>query len=388
MRIRETIVICLLAAGHAAGQPKMEVVLVEAEVRLVPNTTTLVSTVEPLRRSVVGSEMAGIVSDMRVRQGDFVQAGSLLVKLNDDTLRFELVQAEAMLGSAQADLRRVEFDIKRIDRLYDESQAGEKEVYESLAARDKAMFAVAQQQALVDRLRIDNTKTELRAPFSGYIVRLETELGQWIDRGGAVVELADLSSVLVRVNVPEFALPYTHEGTECSVFFDALKRSLVGRVRHIVRQADVEARTFPVDVEVRNDETLLAGGMFARATVPTGPEATSVAVPKDAIIERDGVKYVGLVFPGQRGTTGVLTPVTTGADIGDWVAVTSKNIRPGTNVVVRGNEMMMPFPSTVIVVDERGNPVASAAPAPGSGHTGPGSGSGHAAPTPATASSP
>ena len=54
---------------------------------------------------------------------------------------------------------------------------------------------------------------------------------------------------------------------------------------------------------------------------------------------------------------GKLIPVTTGGDIGDWIAITSGNVEPGLTVITRGTENMMPFPVPVIVVDDRGVPI-------------------------------
>jgi multidrug efflux pump subunit AcrA (membrane-fusion protein) len=105
--------------------------------------------------------------------------------------------------------------------------------------------------------------------------------------------------------------------------------------------------------------------MFARATVPAGPDQQVVAVPDDAIVERDGITYIAVVMPGQRGgMMGMLMAVTVGSDVADWVAITSGNVQPGMPVITRGTERMLPFPSPVQIVDERGTPIANPAGGP------------------------
>ncbi len=349
-----------LPAVPASAQPPMaSVVVTPSERRALPNTMTLVGTVEPYRRSVIGSEIAGLTESMPVRQGDLVEKGALIVKLNDDSLRWQLAEAEANINAARARLTQTEFDVERMKRLYDGSQANEKEVYDTQAEHDVARFELEEKKAIADRLRTDLSKTAITAPFTGYVLERKTEIGEWVDRGGDVVELVDLSSVLVRVDVPESAIAHVMPQAPCTVYVDALKRSFDGRVGHIIRQADAEARTFPVEVVVANDDRSLAGGMFARVTVISGPPAEVVAVPKDAVVEKDGVRYVGLVIPGDHGTMGMLTPITTGADIGDWIAVTSGNLQAGQDVIIRGNErgVYPGFPSPVTVVDESGRPI-------------------------------
>lgn len=357
---------CLLFATAARAQPPpANVVVAKAAIRPLPNTMTLVATVEPLTRSVVASEIAGIVEAMPVRQGDRVDAGALIVRLNADSLRWQLAEAEAALGGTKARLTRWEFEVERIRKLYGKDQANEREVYDTKAEHDSAQFDFEAQTARVAKLRTDLAKTEIRAPFSGYVVTRETEVGEWVERGGAVVEMVDLSSVLVRVDVPESAIPFVKEGTSCQVTIEAVGRTYEGKVRHIMRQADADAHTFPVEIIVENEARSLAGGMFARATIVSGRKADVVAVPKDAVVERDGVRYVALVIPGEHGMMGMLSPITTGADVGEWIAVTSGNLQAGMAVIVRGNERMFPFPSPVRIVDERGKPVSVQADSPG-----------------------
>jgi len=354
--------IWLAATAGASGQmPTAEVVVAQAEIRELPSTMTLVGTVEPLKRSLVGSEIAGIVASMPVRQGDHIEQNALILSLNDDALRWQLAEARASLQAAEAMLRRWEFEVQRVAKLYDRQQANDKEVYDTQAEHDIAKYTVEERKAKAARLESDLGKTKITSPFTGDVVRRATEVGEWIDRGGQVVEIVDQSSVLVRVDVPESAISHVNVGDPATVKIDALKKVFDGEIRHVMRQADAAARTYPVEIVIDNHDGKLAAGMFARATVISGSRAKVVSVPKDAVVERDGVAYVGLVIPGERGgKAGVLAPVTTGADVGDWIAITSKNLDPGMEVITRGNERMFPFPSPIRIVDERGKPVEAA----------------------------
>ncbi len=143
-------------------------------------------------------------------------------------------------------------------------------------------------------------------------------------------------------------------GDAARIKVDALGRFFEGKIKHIMRDADRAARTYPVEIEVPNAESVLAGGMFARATIPSGEKGTVVAVPRDAVVERDGVAQIGVIMPGEQGLTALLVNVTVGVESSGKIAVTSGNIKPGTQVVTHGTERLFPFPSPVIVVDEKG----------------------------------
>jgi len=396
-----------------------KVTVATTEVRKLPASLMLVGTVQPATRSLIATEVAGIVRDMPTRQGDFVEKGKTICKLDDDAVRLRLAEAQAGLArleaqlaelaagtrktelerlralheSAKAEFNRWTFERERIRKLYGDAQSNQKEVYDTeagylsaesqmLAAKaqydqgvegprkeelDRARFAVAEQRAVVQRLARDLAKTEIKAPFDGFVVRRHTEVGEWIDQGKPVVELVDLSYVLVRIDAPEQAIPFIQVDDRASVTIDALDNVLEGRIRHVIPQADEAARTFPVEVEVLNDRRLLKAGMFARVTVAAGPETEMVAVPKDAVSRQMGGTFVAVLGPGPDGKlTAFPTPVTIGLDIGDWVAVTSGNVAPATQVVVRGNEMinLMMVPSPVEII-------GSAASAPGGQAPGP-----------------
>jgi multidrug efflux pump subunit AcrA (membrane-fusion protein) len=395
------LVLGVIGPGVAWAQmPATKVRVERAQMRPLPATMRLVATVEPAVRSVVGSEVEGLVVAMPAREGDRIEQGGVICRLNDDTLTAELAAAKARLGALQARLDELQAGTRaeqlaqlkaayeeaqalfakwtsekqRMSQLQERGTANEKEMYDTqaeyLAAQQRmvmaqaqydegvngprveviaqARYAVAEQAALVQRTERDLAKTVLRAPFAGYVIRRATEVGQWVERGGPIVEMIDLATVLVALDAPERAFPYVKVNDRARVHVEALADVFDGRVKHITPQADVGARTFHVQLEVDNAAGRLKSGMLAWATVTTGPEAPVVAVPKDAVDMRQGTPHVCVVTTTGQGTTATPMPVTTGADIDDWIAIVSDNVAPDALVVVRGNEMLF-FPSPVEV---------------------------------------
>ncbi|MCH8148533.1 MAG: efflux RND transporter periplasmic adaptor subunit [Planctomycetes bacterium] len=398
------------APGLHAQPGPTKVAVTEARIMRAPSTMVLVASVEPVRKSRVGSEIAGLVEVMPVHQGDFVKKGDALCRLDSATLRHRAVEAKARLSVLQSaheellagtrkdelvrlgalrdeaveELKMWEFEFARVNKLHEGRESNRKELVEArtlfrtaerrmIAAKARydlgsqgprkeviaqARYEVAEQQAVVDRTATELEKTTIRAPFDGYVVRRNVEVGEWVTVGGQIVEMVDLSSMLVRVNVPESALPFLHVGDRTRIEIDALARFFEGKVKHIMRDADRTARTFPVEIEIPNDQKLLAGGMFARATVTVGDDVDVVAVPKDAVVERRGITQVGVVVPGERGGfNALLVSVILGSDIGDWIAITSGNIEPGDKIVTHGTERIHPFPTAVLIVDKSGTPI-------------------------------
>ncbi len=400
----------LCGAPIAVAQPgPKNVVVVEAKMIDAPATITLVGTVDAIRRSQVSSEIAGLVESMPAREGDRIEADELICKLRDESLRHqadearanllakktlhaellagsrkeEIARSKAFLEEAQADYERWQQEWTRVSDLYKGSESNAKEFHETRASYlrakgrmiaaqashdmmvagprkeviARAAYEVDRYQSVVKRLESDLEKLTIKAPYGGYVVQRLVEVGEWVSAGAAVVELAELSSVYVRVDVPESAYPYQQVGDIVRVKVDALQQFFDGTIKHITPQADRSARTFPVDIEIDNSAGILGSGMFARAVVPAGPKQPIIAVPGDAIIQRGGIDYVAIVHPGPKGMKGILMGVTVGVEVNDWIAITSGNVHPGMKVVTRGTERIMPFPTDVILVDRNGTPI-------------------------------
>ncbi|HWL94016.1 MAG TPA: efflux RND transporter periplasmic adaptor subunit, partial [Phycisphaerae bacterium] len=347
---------CLLPAVREVygqwGPSKVEVAPVKGE-RLAP-TVRLVGTVFPKRRTTVAAEVWGFVTEMPVDRGDFIKAGDVICRLRDTQHRFSrdeqttrVVELESMLAMARAELAKAAFDAERMRKLSDADRSTEKEVVDTAANLDAAKARVGQAEASIqsarsawERLEDSLKRTQVTAPFDGFVVSKLTEVGSWVVQGGGVVELIDLSVAQVRLNVPESYVAFNEVGTEVLVTIDALGRDFLGTVSRVVPDADPQARTFPVDVDIVNKERLLKSGMFARGSVPAGPVGERLVVPKDAIVTRGPSSYLFVVATTPEGSVADMRAVRIVSEVLDRVAVEVEGLKAGDQVVIRGNEGM------------------------------------------------
>lgn len=409
------------------GQPPA-VSVVEARAWQVPATIKVVGSIEPNTRSLIASEVAGIVEDVPVEEGDRLEKGALICQLRSTTRKLALEEAEARVnrldkvlaeleaGTRQEDIDRAKAEMEEARALYEKWQkelerieglrsrgsAAQKEyndaVGETAAARERlnrakaayqlavagprkeviaaARFAVEAERLAVAKLQYDFDQCSIEAPFTGYVTAKHAEVGEWINAGGPVVELIDLETVLVRVDVPESAIAGAHAAkasqAPVTIMVEALGETLRGVVEHVIPQADEKARTFPVELKLDNRSQELKSGMFVRAQVPSGPTVRSVIVPRDAILQRGLTHYVVTVGPGPppaQGTFAMPVPVQLGADVGEWVAVESAMLFPGAKVAIKGHDRVYgPQPAKPTPVSfpepEVGEPPATQAAAP------------------------
>ncbi len=340
--------------GGGGGMAAFNVMVGEVVRKEVAESIRLVSTVDPVLRTTIGSEMAGRVKAVARREGEQVAANDVIVELDKDLLNTQISQARATLDNLQqklgeaiagprpqeiseaeatvsgleAQLTQADYELNRLTRLLDENRANEREVVIARALRNaassklaeakarlallkagtrpeqiaQAKAAVEQQRQQVAYIQQQIDKTSIRAPFAGRITRLMTEQGQWVSPGTPVAEVIDLHQVFVVVDVPERAIDRVERGLPVTVEIADLAMRRAGVVERIIPQADPSTHTFPVKVLVDNDErSSLKPGMFATCLLPLGRPTPQLLVPRSAVVRVMGVGDVIYVVGPPKG---------------------------------------------------------------------------------------
>jgi multidrug resistance efflux pump len=150
---------------------------------------------EPVRRAVVRAQVSGTVAQVRVTEGQTLQQGALLVKLENLQLESEAAKADADLRvasarSTEASLHYAGFGIAERERQQAEAQSR--------------------------RLSEELAKLQIASPIAGVMMtpRLEDLVGQYVAAGTKLAEVADTSDLLARVYIPEFAMRDVHVGAQ------------------------------------------------------------------------------------------------------------------------------------------------------------------------------
>jgi RND family efflux transporter MFP subunit len=388
-------------ASFGQGPPAVLVAVSPAVEREIAASQAFVGTVMPLRKAVVGSAVDGRVIEYPLNEGDRVERGQMLAQLLTDTIQLELAAAEAELELRKQELAELENGTRpeeiaqmqarmasaaarwkyaqarraRADNLFQQRQAISEEEREEMVAlaveaeqayidakaahqlavegprREQiaqAAAMVAVQQATVDRLKDQIAKHTIISRFAGYVAAEHSEVGQWVKQGDPVAEVVALDEVEVVAHVVEQYVPHVRAGMSVSVELPALGGApLSGVVSAIVPQADVQARTFPVKIRVKNELTedgpLVKSGMLARVILPTGRKQTATLVNKDALVLGGQQPVVFVVDAAPNAKQGKARPVSVqlGSAVGNMIQVTG-GVMPGQVVVVQGNERLRP----------------------------------------------
>jgi len=378
-----------LAGAQPQGPPPITVVLGTVVERSIRPDIRVIGTVEPDRQTTVSAEVAGVVERFDLREGDPTVAGkTVIAQLKTSDREIARREAEAAVARADAErekLRRgfrpeeisqrqaearerralmeqAQKDLERSKDLHADGaisiQQLQRDESAFLAARsqhEKALAALAeaeagyrqedvakaeaelrQAQATLERIQDEIAKTTIRSPLTGFMVKKHVEIGQWVDKGGRVADLVDLATVRIVTLVAERDIGQIRVGDVATITVDAYPgRTFTGRVSHIVPQADLQSRAFPVKIAVDNPAgSPLRGGMLARTTIGVGTARRTVLIPKDAVVRRGDRNLVFLV----NGQKAVQREVTTGRAFDGFFELIEGDLKPGDAIVVTGNE--------------------------------------------------
>ncbi|MFQ5596883.1 MAG: efflux RND transporter periplasmic adaptor subunit [Nitrospiria bacterium] len=320
----------------AQAPPPAKVVVSPIVNETVQDQILLIGTVESWRTSRVATEAAGRVESLPARRGKAVRHGDLLAKLGASDLLLQLKGARARRKAAVARLEMAQEDLKRTEKLFKENLVSEKNHRDAtLRVRELEKIreaSEAEELQLKDLLE----KKEVRAPFDGIVTQELIEEGEWVEKGGSIVQLVDISKVRILVDMPEKYVSRLKIGGTANVRLDALGNGFFpGSVHALIPQGDRDARLFPLEVHVKNKGLRIKEGMLAKVSFDLGLSRSVLMVEKDAVIRRGSQIYIFIVKEGKAHKQNV----TLGLAKNTLIEVIGP-LQEGAQVVIRGNERL------------------------------------------------
>ncbi len=231
-------------------------------------------------RQVVGAD--GRRRD--VGTGDYVGRGAVLAQIREQDLKNQLDQAEAELSQAEAQHLVASQDNERAKTLYAKQSLIKPDFDQAQARFDSTLATVNSAKATMRQARLTLGDSALKAPFSGYIVARNIELGDLATPAAAAFTIDDISAVKVSFGVPEYALKHLRLGQEFTIHLQDDPKEYRGRVTSISPSADEKNRVFAVEVTVSNQKSLLKPGMIASISLAGISKPPVPSVPLSAIV--------------------------------------------------------------------------------------------------------
>lgn len=330
--------ISLICASIVHAQPPSLVEILPAEIQTVSRTADLVGTAEAVRRSRIAAQTQGAVKKRIVEAGDSVEEGAELIRQDQDVAKALLRAAKSAASAAEA-LHAEQLQVlKRSETLHDRGRISDEE-FQSDRLREENLRQAAQRRgAEVEELSIQLDRLTIRAPYASVVVSTSTDPGEWLTPGEEVVELVDLSSLDIVVELPERFLKSLQRDIPVQLRPSAHPEQVYqATIDTVIPVADPATRTVPIRIRLPNENLALYPGMDMRVSVPVSTPREALVVPKDALINQAGNFNVFRVNDG----TVESVPVTRKESYGEVVEVEGP-LEPGDSIVVRGNERIRP----------------------------------------------
>jgi membrane fusion protein (multidrug efflux system) len=240
------------------------------------------TTIESDEQAVVVSQITGVVLQIYAEEGEFVEAGQLLVRVEPDRYRLEVERD-------QAALQRLETDFQRKKELFDRKLVSAED-FERVSAEYEA------QKAQVSLSRLNLKYTDIRAPISGFISERMVRVGNLVELHQAVYSVTSYDPLLAILHVPERELGVLRNGLEVTVRLDAFpNRTFQGEVIRISPVIDPDTGTFRVTAEVRDPDQLVRPGLFGRVDILHDLRQDVPVIPRSALIKEDEMTYVFVI---------------------------------------------------------------------------------------------
>ncbi len=345
MKLAIALSIFLLPLVLGATEKPSPVTVTEVIAETLREEIPLLGSAEALRETALSPRVAGVVEQLFVTEGDFVEAGNRVLTLDSAIAEIEVAAAQARLEEAIArhkDAVRLKAEYQS---LLERNAVATTSLASAVADEEAAQASVDRQRAELRRFRELLSRHTLSAPFTGVVAQQRVEAGQWVKQDDAVVRLVDLDRIRIRGSLPQRYYGRIARDSDLRIEFDALP----GETRHarpsaLVAVGNRDTRSFPLLIELDNREHRIAVGMSARIFIElAGSESKALLVPQDAIVLKpDGQRIVWRVI--ESGGQHKVEPVTLfrGRTQGSRVEVLQSTLAAGDRIVLLGNENLRP----------------------------------------------
>lgn len=375
------------AANAAPGERKIVIAAAQVEGQEVQRTVQIVGTLIAQEEVTLGTEVPSTVAKILVDMGDRVQAGQVVIKLDEreacleverlsaslQAARESLVRSQQVLESSRANVERSQavladarINLKRFAGLFGEGaisasqrdsaqtqfdvavaslRVSEAQYESDRASVKNAEASVVQATAALDIARKRLQDTDVASPITGVVRKRLVNVGETFKEKTPLMSLVATNALKLQGDVPERFAPQISVGRAVRVEVEAYPdQTHPGTITRVSPVVDVESRSFQVEASVPNPKGLLKPGFFAKASILVGAERNVPFVPEEAVASFAGIVKVYAIVDGKaeerRVKTGVRrdgrVEILDGVKVGETVATSSLGqLATGTAVTLQ-----------------------------------------------------
>ncbi len=234
------------------------------------------------------SEIGGRLITMPFKEGDFIQRGQVVGKVEMEAVNRQVAELQKSLELA----REV---YERQDRLWKQNIGTEMQYLQAKNNKERL-------EKTIETVKYQFTKAEFYAPASGIVDRVMVQQGEVAAPGMPVLMILNTNKVKIVIDVPEIYLKSVRKGSWVDISFPAIEYNKRGKVSAIGRQINPANRTFEVEVEMNNTNGKLKPNLLASMMLNDFSEKNAIALPLELIQQEiSGKNYIYIKDNNEEG---------------------------------------------------------------------------------------
>lgn len=341
-------------AARANGSPTgVPVSVAIVEQRDVPHWISSIGTVQSLHTVVVRPQVTGVVTEVLFAEGQIVERGALLARIDSRNLEAQLAQAEAEKASREAQLGAAMRDLERYGSLIDQHVISRQALDQQAALVEQLQAAIKASEATIAAQRVQLSYTRITSPVRGRVGIRRVDPGNLVQAGApeGIVTVTQIDPISIVFTLPQELLPRIHASVQGSggARVTALERETTaplaeGSLTSFDNHIDPATGTIRLRAQFDNPDGRLWPGQFVTLRIEASVSHDALVVPARAIQQGLNGAYVYRITNAKAE---VVPVVPTYRD--DEIAVIATGLAAGDAVVIDGHSRLRPGTSVEIL---------------------------------------
>lgn len=317
-----------------------------AEAQLLNTVPSLMlnGSIEGETSAIVSAKLAGRIEQVMVKEGQHVNAGEALVKLESTEQRNSVRTAVDAVSKAQVNYDLAVSDYERYQTLYSQGATSQQTLDTAAAKTRIAQADLSSAMASQSNAEQQYGYGVITAPVDGVVANVTATVGQVVSPGAALMAVQDISQVYAVINIEQKDLAQVKVGQKAEVTVDTYANKVFeGIVELINPEAGTTNRMFRTKVKIDNRDGALKAGMFSKVQLATGEAVPTLTVPQGAVIQKQGIYYLFTVVNDKAmrhqvtigNVTGEMIQIKSGLQVGEKLVITNvSQLKDGDTVKV------------------------------------------------------
>lgn len=304
---------------HVELKKLVNTVLLDLQPQTVEDVIKLPGTIEPWRKLDLLAKVSGTIVEVLVREGDTVEAGVILAKIEEDDYRIALDAAKAAYKLAKSDFER--------------NQAMLKKRVIPPANLESSENTLKKTQSDLEKAELQLSRCTITAPIAGVVRSFDAKKGAYLSVGDPLGQILQIDRVKAVVGIPESDVAAVRRIKEVDLTIQALEdKEFTGRAHFLSPAPDTTAYLYRFELELDNLQHEVLPGMFFRAYIVKERIDNAVMVPLYSIVSRGDQQYVYVAEGDEVRRRKVQMGI-----IDKWMVQITQGLKPGDKVIIEGH---------------------------------------------------